>query len=64
MMLVNPDESGSSTTEISGYDPLIYPGTFLNTRDEAKNGAQTKRVRVLNGSQLIGTDQTHKNSWR
>ena len=35
---------------------------FLNTRDEAKNGAQTKRVHVLIGSQLIGTDQTHKNN--
>ena len=61
MMFVNP-ESWSSTTEISGYGPQIYPGTFLNTRDEAMNGAQTKLVRVLIGSQLIGTDQTHKNT--
>ena len=64
-MFVNPDESWSSTTEISGYDPQIYPGTFLNTRDEAKNEAQTRRVRVLIGSQLIGTDQKHKNTkWK
>ena len=58
----HPDESWSSTKEISGYDQQIYPGMFLNTRDEAKNGAQTKRLRVLIGSQLIGTDQTHKNT--
>ena len=38
---------------IYGYDPKIYPGTFLNTRDEAKNGAQTKRVRVLIGTVQI-----------
>ena len=29
----------------------------LNTRDKAKNGAQTKRVRVLIGSQSIGRVQ-------
>ena len=57
----HPDESSNSTTETSGYDPQIYPGMFLNTRDEAKNGAQTKGLRVLIGCQLIGTDQTHKN---
>ena len=27
-ILVNPDESWSSKTEISGYDPPICPGTF------------------------------------
>ena len=115
MKFVNPDECWSSRTEISGYDPQIYPDTFLflwlfvrcpfkiATADRLRswkpgakprsrrlrktkgrlghsrmepvildldcphllpllgtNGAQTKRVRVLSGSQLIGTAQNKR----
>ena len=65
MKFVNPDESWSSRTGISGYDPKKTPdGTshlgvglahlhfLLGT-----TGAQTKRVHVRIGSQLFGTAQ-------